>query len=304
MKIISACTLLALFQVARASFSMACSYIHTDAVDPIVFPGAISPHTHDFGASNRVTSRTTGRQLLRGPCTTCTVQGDKSAYWFPSIMYHFKNGTEIKLDPVSVGMYYLFNTSVTEVHPMPVNLRMVLGNAGATEPDKKARLGFTFLTAESVNLGFTASGFPDTMNNASSMAAILLFPACMKRLSLLDSADHISHMAYPDRFGQCPPEFPFRVPQIRLHPIFKFPEPVSWKKPEDIPLRLVTSPSRPNGFQWHGDVMSAWDQSILTELINVCGTTHPGDCRHEMKVKPIERMICAAWARQLTTTWS
>jgi hypothetical protein len=23
-----------------------------------------------------------------------------------------------------------------------------------------------------------------------------------------------------------------------------------------------------------------------------------------MKVKPIERMICAAWARQLTTTWS
>lgn len=77
-------------------------------MDPIVSPGEPSQHVHGVVGGSGFSMDATGEDLLNSECTTAKVQGDNSAYWFPTL--YFKDpGTE-KLEPVNfyyASVYYL-----------------------------------------------------------------------------------------------------------------------------------------------------------------------------------------------------
>jgi hypothetical protein len=285
---------------AKASFSVNCPLIHSDPIDPIVFPGTRSPRVHDFVASTQVRPRSTGVSLLkRTPCFACSVIGDKSAYWFPALLYRFKNGTVRKLNPRNANIHYLFNSTFEKVHPIPVDLRMVVGNPLETGRPANPRFGFTFRNSSGRKITVSMGQFPKSVKNATLMAAFLLFPSCMKSPLILKSRDHKSHVSYPDpKTGKCPAEFPYRIPQMRLTPVYRFPEALTWDRLEDCPLRFMSSKTWFNGYQFYGDIMSAWNRPALKSLITQCATKDTS-CKHTMMVPPIRREICTVYARSL-----
>lgn len=88
-------------------------------MDPIVSPGEPSQHVHGILGGSGFHMGATGEDLMNSQCTTATVQGDNSAYWFPTL-YFQDPGTE-ELEPVPfyyASVYYLY---------VPLSLVLQLG---------------------------------------------------------------------------------------------------------------------------------------------------------------------------------
>jgi hypothetical protein len=85
---------------------------------------------------------------------------------------------------------------------------------------------------------------------------------------------------------------------MQLTPAYVFPEALSWDRLEDCPLRFVSSNTWINGYQFHGDIMSAWEEAPLKSLIHQCATSDVL-CNHTLVVPPIRRAMCSAYARYL-----
>lgn len=94
--------------------------------------------------------------------------------------------------------------------------------------------------------------------------AELMFPSCWN--GSLDSADHKSHMAYPNllKTGDCPDTHPISVPALFYETIwntFDF---------KDIDGQFVFAQGDPTGFGYHGDFIAGWNETFLQEAINTC----------------------------------
>jgi hypothetical protein len=159
--------------VVKASFWQNCWFINTDDIDPTL--RSPSTYTNDFFASTKVRARSFGGSLIMGPCTSCAIRGDYSAYWLPTLRYRFRNRTETQLLPRMTIMYN-FNTSIELINVMPVDLRLVVGDLKA-EDNKSPRVTFT-LTGD--RYFKSADGnFPEEACSATGLTVNIPFPSCL-----------------------------------------------------------------------------------------------------------------------------
>jgi hypothetical protein len=252
---------------ASAGWITSCSYSHSNNEDPIVFPGLLrAAHLHDYAGAVTTGAFSTPSSLLAGG-TTCAMPADRSGYWTPAV---FEDG--VRVLPTATARNALFYyrrkgaPEGTTVQPFPEGLKIIVGNGHASSPAENPQLGTDIIfkcgPGSSVDLPE-----PPTQCDSGVMVMSLRFPNCWDGVNL-DSADHRSHMAYPEN-GQCGASHPVTLP--RLESFFRY----------DVgrdPIGTITLSSGPY-YTAHQDFFNAWEpatlQSLVTNCINAmvnCGT--------------------------------
>lgn len=76
--------------------------------DPIVNPGAVSPHLHSIMGGSNFGLSVTGEQLMSSPCTNAMIKGDNSNYWFPTLFFEDPVTKQLEQVPMFyTNIYYL-----------------------------------------------------------------------------------------------------------------------------------------------------------------------------------------------------
>ncbi|KAG5724570.1 hypothetical protein E4T56_gene19828 [Termitomyces sp. T112] len=125
------------------------------------------------------------------------------------------------------------------------------------------------------NPGYDGSGFPTTDCEAGFNARIHM-PACWDGVNV-DSADHMSHVAYLSQLdnGVCPSTHPVYMMKLFYEVTWDVHAFASrWNPPVDK-WPFVYSTGDPTGYSWHGDFQNGWDTSALQNAINKCN--NPND---------------------------
>jgi hypothetical protein len=225
-------------------FLSLCLPSHIAMDDPIVFPGAPgASHQHEF-FGNATTDSNSTYANLQGQATTCRIAGDTAAYWVPSVL---SNGQRVA--PLRVNAYYLRGGGRGRIVAFPAGLKVVAGNSHATAPQSTAITGWKCSGVELTG----RSADPVACPAGSDNVLVIRFPDCWNGRDL-DSADHISHMAYRVG-GVCPAGFPVRVPRLSLNFHYHLP--------------TVTGLTLASGsiYSAHADFFNAWNQRVLAALV-------------------------------------
>ena len=99
------------------------------------------------------------------------------------------------------------------------------------------------------------------------LRAQIHFPSCWDGVNL-DSANHMSHTAYPvgNDNGPCPTSHPVRIIGIFYEVWFNV---VPFNKLNDGG-RFVLANGDPTGYGLHADFMNGWDNSVLSRAVATC----------------------------------
>ncbi|XVS66677.1 DUF1996 domain-containing protein [Actinosynnema sp. CA-299493] len=240
--------------VTHHEFQANCSVTAHRPDDPIVFPGLPgASHMHTFLGNNSTTASSTNASLKNGQ-TNCKTPDDKSAYWFPSVY----NGDQLIVPDFPQVIYYKSGIlKYQEVRSFPAGIRFVVGSPTATQDQFRTAPG----AVEGWECGNSSHNwdFPSYCPPGSQLNVRYQAPSCWNGRDL-DSADHKSHMAYPDRATLvCPSTHPVPVPMLE----FKIAFPVSGDMSR---VRLASG----RGYTWHYDFMNAWDAPTLQALVSHC----------------------------------
>ena len=230
------------------NFVSHCDTSHHSMDDPIVFPGqAGRSHDHTFVGATTTNAWSTLRKLQRSP-TTCEREGHTAAYWMPSLLV----GGQTVL-PRGATIYYRRRT-IEPVRAFPPGLKMIAGDAKAMEAQPQRVTFWNCGVASGIPPSSTVPTCPNA--RANGLRLHVMFPSCWNGTSL-DSADHQSHMAYP-RAARCPITHPVSVPAIAL--IYRYPV-TGGPDTELASMGQLTA---------HADFFNAWDQQVLTSLVDGC----------------------------------
>ncbi|CAK7213868.1 hypothetical protein SBRCBS47491_001952 [Sporothrix bragantina] len=268
-------------------------------IDPLVSPGAVSGHLHAIMGSGGFSESATYADITASDCTSCLVTQDKSSYWHPALYFLDTTTNQYELVEQVGGTlaYYLLNTGNgnTNITAFPENFRMIAGDNGRrsftagnvemadppksnwaalnqTSQDKLAQraLGFNCLDYSATpEASLYRHFFPDKdfldANCPDGIRFELMFPSCWNGVDV-DSANHQSHVAYPDLVmtGDCPDDFPVRLPSLFYETI--------WNTPAYTGRtgQFVISNGDVQGFAYHGDFMTGWDPAFLQEAVDTC----------------------------------
>jgi len=250
---------------ADSGWITSCQYSHSRSDDPIVFPGqAGAAHLHDFIGAKTTDANSTAASLRAGG-TTCLMPSDTSAYWSPAV---YKNGQRVL--PTGTSKHALFYyrrkgaPSGVIVKPFPLGLKMIVGNAHAHSPAENPQLGTDIIFKCGPGSG-TDLPRPPTQCSSGVMVLSLRFPNCWDGVNL-DSADHKSHMAYPNG-SRCPSSHPVVLP--RIESFYRY-------NVGTGPIGTITLASGPY-YTLHQDFFNAWEPAALQKLVTRC--LNPGnDC--------------------------
>ncbi|WP_242579633.1 DUF1996 domain-containing protein [Streptomyces sp. MST-110588] len=211
---------------------------HNNPDNFIVTPGVTNGahHLHDY-VGNLSTDAFSTDASLRAAGTTCA-QGDRSTYFWPVLRLRDDRGRQPgangsangnasgnadgnvgrALTPRDVSLTFLGNPA-GKVTAMPEALRVITGDAKA----------FTNGTANA-RAQWTCTGFEDRRLSdkyplcpgGSQVVRLLDFPSCWDGTST-DSANHRTHIVFPDRVtGRCPAATK-AVPQLRMRLTYSVP---------------------------------------------------------------------------------
>src|SRR5258707_7258337 len=99
-------------------------------IDPIEYPGQISPHVHSVNGGNGFSPNSTFNDLRKSTCTTNLVTEDKSNYWVPRLYFHDRaNNSYINVPNGGLLVYYLQRLEPGEkINAFPAGFQMVTGN--------------------------------------------------------------------------------------------------------------------------------------------------------------------------------
>ncbi|CAK7263597.1 hypothetical protein SEPCBS119000_000571 [Sporothrix epigloea] len=268
-------------------------------IDPMMAPGEPSHHMHAFVGSGGMTESASNADLAASSCTSCLVTQDKSAYWQPAL-YFFDTTTNLYelVQPVG-GMlaYYKLNTddAGTKITAFPANFRMIAGdntrrtftagNVTMADPEKSIwaaqnQTGQDKLAQRAIGfncLNYGKNGEPALYRHflpdkryldahcPHGVRFELMFPSCWNGVDL-DSPNHRDHVAYPNLLdeGSCPSNFPKRLPGLFYETI--------WNTPafKGRTGKFVIANGDKQGFAYHGDFMSGWDQAFLQKAVDTC----------------------------------
>ncbi|KAK1983975.1 hypothetical protein LZ30DRAFT_748238 [Colletotrichum cereale] len=281
---------------ADAFWRMECpSRVGLARVDPLMSFGGLAPHVHAIHGTNGISPTANFGDLTAGDCTSCRVKQDKSAYWHPALYFQDTSTGEFELVDQVGGMlaYYLLNGK--DIKAFPPGFRMIAGdtnrrNYTAGDPSKpdpqKSSWSILGETKQSIleqrAVGFNCLNYarppegtlyrhalPDKAfldaNCANGVRFEMMFPSCWNGQDL-DSEDHKSHMAYPELVmdGPCPAGFETSVPNLLYEVIWNT---AAFKNRAG---RFVVANGDTQGFGYHGDFMSGWDEQFLQSAVNTC----------------------------------
>jgi hypothetical protein len=243
------------------NFRTVCQFSHLNTDDPIVAPMRIgASHLHVFWGNTGTDATSTQASIATSGRSTCRGgTANRTAYWAPAVI---DTGTGAPQAPELVHVYYksgYYGLSPQEIRPLPTGLRMIAGASTATGPQQHA--GWKCWEAG----GSTTSTIP-RCPVGDHVVMTLDFPQCWDGRSL-DSADHKSHMAYPQG-GRCPATHPVAVPVVTfnvLYPVTASSDPGRWRLSSD-----TYAGSLPGGYSVHGDWFDGWDADVKATWTDGC----------------------------------
>ncbi|MBO0867723.1 MAG: DUF1996 domain-containing protein [Micromonosporaceae bacterium] len=219
---------------SRGTFSSRCgAQNHRDSDNVVNAPGKLNgaEHTHDYFGNTIASALHNSDAELNAASTTCT-NGDKSAYQVPNLrqlgtteqfdlnkLGGALDGNVGKiLDPVSLTIQWRGNP-VSKVTPLPLDLRMQVGDAKAAVEKGPANL-----VAKWTCQGFTnriTQQYPECPGGFG-LTRIFDFPSCWDGKNL-DSADHRSQVVFPDPATGACPSGTVTIPQLRMTAVYNVP---------------------------------------------------------------------------------
>jgi Domain of unknown function (DUF1996) len=196
---------------------------HSNSDNVIVAPGTVNGahHTHDY-VGNKDTSQASTNDSLAAAGTTCS-NGDQSTYYWPVIRLRNRDGGgtpgEVAANPHNIGdiitptsaSIQFRGSPVSKVVAMPRFLRIITGDAKAS-----------INGGANANVKWTCTGFRDRVTTkyplcprGSRVQIISDFQSCWDGQNI-DSANHRTHVAFPDKnTGACAAGFK-AIPQLRI----------------------------------------------------------------------------------------
>ena len=236
-------------QGVTPQFVVKCDFSHRGPNDPIVHYGMPGmSHSHDFFGNDATTASSTTAELQRAS-TSCKKQADRASYWAPTLS---DRGTPV--EPDGVVAYYRPGAGVdpASVRPYPAGLKVVSGDATATEPQPTERAGWACGSSRNLSPAPPAE-CPDT----APLHLVVTFPDCWDGKAT-DSSDHRRHMAASTK-GRCPASHPVPVPQLMLSITY----PVSGPGHE---LSLASG----SIYSGHADFFNGWRPEDLAREVRLC----------------------------------
>ncbi len=229
-------------------FVVECTYSHSAADDPIVFPGEPgASHLHDFFGNVAVDAFSTADSIAATD-TTCAQRQDRASYWAPAL---FRGDEQVV--PVSSDAYYRAAPGVdpAAVQPYPFGLMMIGGDHRAPGFQDTDVVGWGC----GRNPRLTAT--PHTCGPGSPLTMHVRFQDCWNGVDL-DSPDHRSHVARSEG-GTCPDSHPVHIPQLEFVIVYPF-------SGDPSGLRLDSGPTSTA----HADFLNAWEPEKLANEIDHC----------------------------------
>jgi len=87
-----------------AFWRMPCgSRLMDQRIDPIIFPGIVSPHVHQVAGGNGFGFTENFDTAREATCSSCPITADLSNYWTPTLYYQYQNGSFAKVPQVGDG---------------------------------------------------------------------------------------------------------------------------------------------------------------------------------------------------------
>jgi chitodextrinase len=236
-------------------FEIFCFYAKTGQIDPIVAPGGVATHMHDFAGNTSVTPTSTVASMQAGS-TTCQDVDDTAGYWAPTLYY---NG--VAYHPDRLHAYYRWGNipDVKNIKPLPSGLKMIGGDPKATGPQDTHIIGWNCGVQ-----GQTQYSKPISCASGVKVVLHIFFPNCWNGKDL-DSADHKSHMAYSVN-GKCPSDHPVAVTRVSedygydLHAI----------DPTKITLSSAVATGMSSVYTAHADYWQTWRPGAIEKLTADC----------------------------------
>jgi outer membrane biosynthesis protein TonB len=209
---------------------------HNNPANFIVAPGNANGahHLHDYVGNLSADGNSTN-ESLKAAGTTCRA-GDQSTYYWPVVRSRVSGGPDAEnphnvgtvLRPSSATLQFRGNAK-SKVVAAPEFIRIVTGDAKAATngpTNANAKWGCT-----GFNNRFTTK-YP-LCPRGSQVSRTLDFPSCWDGVNT-DSANHRTHVLFPDKSGACPagtqaiPQLrmtlTFRVPPGKVYAVDAFPE--------------------------------------------------------------------------------
>lgn len=295
----------------RGILRINCDFSHAAYDDPLVYPDrAWAAHLHGFYGLFDVDAGTDiaamYRVSLRADGRVSSCQGNdlnRSAYWVPALLApkyaadgrreldRFGEPAWTRVEAVVGGddeahevFYYSAGIDALEtIQPLPPGLAMIAGDMRATPatPQSAAVVRWhcqTWQSNDATNPRFSAT-IPEC-TAPDRLRADLFFPSCWNGRDL-DSADHRSHIAYPQTDAQgrnptCPATHP--VPVVRVSYHYAFPVKPDTADPATRSTRgwrlasdgYEATPAAPGGASLHGDWINGWHPEAMQAIVDTC----------------------------------
>jgi hypothetical protein len=250
------------------AFRIVCTYSHMNFDDPIVSPGQPgAAHLHTFFGNTLTNAFSTANSLATTGRSTCRGGiANRTAYWVPTLLDANAN----PILPSSAIFYY--KTGYNDIGPanikaMPKGLRMIAGDKNSSV--KQAHASWGCLETYIPDLPGSIPSASTCGGSGNHVEMSVVFPQCWNGRDL-DSADHKSHLAYPQRINDkriCPSSHPVALPEISFHIRYLIPKSGTrgWRLSSDM-----YSASKAGGFSAHADWFDGWREDIKNMWVKNC----------------------------------
>ncbi|WP_433606060.1 DUF1996 domain-containing protein [Dactylosporangium sp. CA-139114] len=247
-----------------AEFRADCSYSHSAADDPIVFPGLPgSSHMHSFIGNAATKASTTVEDLQRYTATSCKPVQDHSAYWVPTL-YDNKTGKPVETTGFRVYYRSMMNTSAGQM-PMPTGLRMIAGDAKKSVPTPRGAKGQFYCAfygpGDLDGIARSTNGNWPICGDGATFHFMLQFPDCWDG-EHLDSPNHKDHVAYGYN-NTCPADHPVKIPAITFDIQYGV-------KGQPEGYYLSSDKDGKSASSMHGDAFVVWDTATMNSRTRNC----------------------------------
>ncbi|PVG04652.1 hypothetical protein CPB86DRAFT_831140 [Serendipita vermifera] len=247
--------------VVNASWRMYAKTLITARVDPLISPGRVSGHAHNYVGGNNFGVTYDYNTQMQSPCSSVQIQADKSGYWMQSAYYRRRDGT-FQLLRSSYMVYYLHRGSRQTA--FPAGFRMIAGSNSKSSstsgnPADEA-INFHCLDTNVETLDFPNQYCP------AGVRIQVLFPSCWTG-NEVTSDNFQDHVAYPvdgKEGNTCPSTHPVRLMTLFLEHVIDM-KGIDW-----YPGCITMSNGDTKGYSSHADFIMGWDTGLLQQAIDQC----------------------------------